>query len=159
VRCSGFDDVCGNTVMVHRDDEGGNAGRLVAGGLKGAPRFRHPVLLPAARGVVASVGWCLLPAAGGDAARGRQCCYRRRAAMLSAQGGDGPVSKRRHQWRGGVAASGEVVLLLAPSGDATAGEQRCCRRLPPPKAMWGEDAISQSATYLIGEDDGGLEVI
>jgi hypothetical protein len=56
VRCSGLDDVCKNTVMVHRDDEGGNAGRLVAGGLKGAHRFKHPVLLLAARGVVASVG-------------------------------------------------------------------------------------------------------
>jgi hypothetical protein len=52
-----------------------------------------------------------------------------------------------------------VVFLQAAGGVTTGSERRCCRRLLLPKAMWGGDGHRQSATYLIGEDDGGLEVM
>jgi hypothetical protein len=86
---------------------------------------RHPVLLPAARGVAAGGGWCfcrrqgaaMLPAADGDAT-----CTRRRCSRHLSASGD--ATRRRD----GVAAAivrrcyrHRAVMLPSPIGDATTG--------------------------------------
>lgn len=112
-------------VLPSGEDDATSSGRRCYRGCRRCYQ-RHPVLLPAARGVAASGEWwccrrraAMLPVADGDAiGAGRRCC-RRRAEMLPAAGWC--CCKRRccRRW---------TAMLPAPSGDAAVGERICYLR-------------------------------